>query len=47
MKKGDKERRYQIGDNAEYEGNRKRSTEEGKQRMRDKVTVVGGPRKRG
>ncbi len=28
-----------IGNNTEYERNREKSTEEGKQRMRDKVAV--------
>jgi hypothetical protein len=41
-----KERRYQK-DNAEYEGNREKGTEEGNQRMRDKVAVDKGPRKKG
>ena len=43
MGKGDTRR---MGDNTEYEGNREKSTEEGKQRMKDKVAVVRGPRKR-
>jgi hypothetical protein len=43
MGKGDTRR---MGDNTEYEGNREGSTEEEKQRMRDRVAVVGGPRRR-